>query len=724
MDRTANDPVKARKVRIGIDVGGTFTDAVVVDNETYEIIAKEKVPTTHHAEHGVAEGIVEAIDKVLTENHISPDDVIFIAHGTTQATNALLEGDVAKVGIVGMGTGIEAERAKGETRVGDIELAPGKYLHTGHCFIDSRELTDEKIKESIMKLKEEGCEVIVASESYSVDDPTNEKRVIDIANKCGMLATGGYEISQLYGLKARTRTAVVNAALIPKMMETADMTEEAVKDSGIKKPLMIMRCDGGVMSIDEVRKRPILTMLSGLAAGVAGALMYEKITDGIFLEAGGTSTDISVIRDGKVMIRNSTVGGHKLYLTSLDVRTVGIAGGSMMVVEDKKLTDVGPRSAHIADLSYEVFAEPERFNNCKVVLIAPRPDDEEKYVAIECTDGQRYSLTLAGAANILRYVPEGDYAYGNRDAAVAAWKALSDYTGQTVEELCKKALDIAIEKVDEIVRDLIKDYDLNPNLIYLVGGGGSASVITPYLSEKSKIRFRIAENAPYISTIGVSLAMVREQIERNVVNPTEDDIRKIRHDVMEVITRAGADPATVEISIDVDGQKNILRATATGATELRTKDRSSKIVSEEERVKILSEGLNTTGDVIEKLGEEGRWHAYSASIEKKSFFGLLKSKKKVVRIVDEEGVIRLQKNDAKVLLFEKKLLKQGFGEFLDSMTQYSDAGAVLPRTYLFFGQKMSDLSGVQTKEQLLNLAEMDLEFIQDDGKIIAVCAKD
>ena len=97
-----------RKVRIGIDVGGTFTDAVVVDNETYEVIAKEKVPTTHHAERGVAQGIIEAINTVLTKNGISPDNVIFIAHGTTQATNALLEGDVARVGIVGMGSGMEA----------------------------------------------------------------------------------------------------------------------------------------------------------------------------------------------------------------------------------------------------------------------------------------------------------------------------------------------------------------------------------------------------------------------------------------------------------------------------------------------------------------------------------------------------------------------------------------------------------------------------------------
>ena len=716
--------MSSRKVRIGIDVGGTFTDAVVVDNETYEVIAKEKCPTTHHAKQGVAEGIVRNIENVLKKNNISPEDVIFIAHGTTQATNALLEGDVAKVGIVGMGKGLEADRAKKETTAGNIELAPGKFLYTEHEFLESSSLREDLIKSAIEKLKQKGAEVIVASESYSVDNPENEKKVIEIANKMGLPATGGYEISQLYGLSARTRTAAVNAALIPKMMETANMTEGAVKESGIRKPLMIMRCDGGVMSIDEVRKRPILTMLSGLAAGVAGALMYEKITDGIFLEAGGTSTDIYVIKDGKVMIKNAQIGGQKLYLTSLDVRTLGVAGGSMIVVEDGKLVDVGPRSAHIANKSYEVFAEPKKIVSPKIKLVAPREEDKPNYAVIECENGESYALTLAGAANILGYVGEGDYAHGNKEAAKKAWQALADLTGESVEELCKTAMEISMKKVKQIVDELIVDYNLNKNLIYLIGGGGSASVVVPFLGEMMGIRHKIAENAPYISTIGVSLALVREQIERNVSNPTDEDIRKIRHDVMEVITRAGADAATVDIAIEIDSQKNILRAIATGATELRTKDRNTQMKSEEDLLKIISEADKVEKQNVQKVGQEGRWHAYYVNVEKKALFGLIKTKKRFTRIIDEEGVIRLQKNDAKIMVMKKKQLSTRFEEFVDSLTQFSDAGAILPKTYLFFGQKMSDLSGVVNKEQLLGLADMELEFVEDNQEIIVVSARD
>ena len=710
------------KVRIGIDVGGTFTDAVAIDDATREVVAKVKIPTTHHSERGVADGIVQAIGRVLAEHHIDPADVVFIAHGTTQATNALLEGDVAQVGVIGMAKGLEGVRAQKDTDVGSIELAPGKFLRADHVYFDSAKCTDEEIAAAVDRLKGQGAQVIVASEAYSVDDPAGEQRIIDIANSRGLPSTGGYEISQLYGLLARTRTAAVNAALIPKMMETADMTERSVQEAAIHKPLMIMRCDGGVMSINEVRKRPILTMLSGLAAGVAGALMYEHITDGIFMEVGGTSVDISAIKDGRVMIKNAEVGGHKLYLTSLDVRTLGVAGGSMIVVRDRAIADVGPRSAHIADLAYEVFAAPEDTAGARLELIAPRPEDAADYAAVSCAGG-RYALTLAGAANLLGYVPEGGYARGNAEAARLAWQALADTLGVSVEDACRQAMDIACKKAGQVVEALIADYQLNRGVIQLVGGGGSAAVLAPSLGEKLGLRHRIAKNAPYISTIGVAMAMVTERLERNVVHPTADDIKKLRHDVTEMIVKAGANPDTVEITVEIDAQKNILRGVATGATEMRTRDLNEQKKTEDELKKIVGESANTGPEHVSLIARAGGWYAFSAHRVSKALFGLLKKKSEALRIVDELGVIRLQKEGAGVLSVSKGKLGARLSAFIDDMTSYNDGGAMLPRCYLYFRQKAVDLSGVMEKDQLLPLLELELEFVEDDEPLLLVAVR-
>ena len=713
-----------RRVRIGIDVGGTFTDAVAIDDSTYEIIAKEKIATTHDAAEGVSKGIIDIIHRLLEINHIAPEEVVFIAHGTTQATNALLEGDVAKVGVMGMGSGIESSRVKSDSDVGNIPLAKGKYLHTVHRYIETQDaaLVKDKIAAFLEEMKADGAEVIVASESFGVDDPTNECTVIDLAKEKGMYATGGHEVSQLYGLKVRTRTAVVNGSLIPKMMETANMTENCVKQSGIQSPLMIMRCDGGVMTVDEVRKRPILTMLSGLAAGVAGALMYEKISDGIFFEVGGTSTDISAIKNGKVMIKYAQVGGHKTYLNSLDVRTLGIAGGSMIKVSDGKISDVGPRSAHIAGKKYEAFAETADMEQPVLRLIAPRPEDEADFAIVECINGKSYSLTLAGAANILGTVPEKDYARGNKEASIKAWQPLADQLGITVEEAAKQAMDIAAGKVGAVVESLIQDYKLTPNIISLVGGGGSGGVLVPYLGENMGYKWRIAKNAPFISTIGVALAMVREVVERTVVNPGDDDIRSIRRAVFDRVIQSGASEATVEIAIEIDKHANILRAIATGATELRTKDIAKKSLDDSSLSQIAADSMRLPQEQVSLLASVGKWHVFEGVQQAKKLIFFTKTFR-FLRVLDRDGVVRLQKNECAVILADKENLIKDMKELIDMNTDYGTTGGQLPQLYLFYGEKQLDMSGLAGEEQAMAVVDMEMNQIDSVEKILVIAAK-
>lgn len=712
------------KVRIGIDVGGTFTDAVAIDNDSYELLGTVKAPTTHTAPEGVAAGIVEVLHRIMEQHNIRPQDVTFIAHGTTQATNALLEGDVARVGVITLGKGLEGMKSRSDTNIGDIELAPGKFLTSCNEYLDTGAggASEGALTKVIQGLTEAGATSIVAAEAFSVDDPANENLAVKACVAAGIPGTATNDISKLYGLKTRTRTAVINASIMPKMLEAANMTEKSIREAGITSPLMVMRCDGGVMTVDEVRGRPILTILSGPAAGVAGALMYEKLTDGLFFEVGGTSTDISCVKDGKVMIQYAEVGGHKTYLNSLDVRTVGIGGGSMVQIKDGKACDTGPRSAHIAGLTYEVYTQADQIVNPRLVAIKPKASDPE-YACIECDNGVRVSLTVAGAANLAGFVPEGDYAHGNVEAARRAWAPLAANMGCTVEQAAQKVLDYAAVKNAKVASQLLKDYDMNPKTTIFVGGGGGASTVVPHLAQTMGHRSRVAQNGPVISTIGVALAMVRDMVERSVTNPTEDDVISVRREAEMLAIQNGAAPGTVEVSVEVDTQRSLIRAIAVGATEMRSKNMLNRKLEEPELRRLVAENLEAQPDELEIAASNGAMTAFICKKVEKKLFGLSKKTKTALRLIDEEGIIRLQKNNAWVSQSTVGDWKQQAGYFLEELTEYNDGGTQMPNLYVVLGKRIIDLSGMQNDAQLYSLGSVELSGCPDTEPLIIAATR-
>src|SRR6185503_3648958 len=288
-----------------------------------------------------------------------------------------------------------AELAARQSRIEEIELAPGHVLHPGHRFIHGEAVNAESAAEAVKALQEAGAKVIAATSAFGVDDGSDEETVREAASALDLPVTCGHA--------TRTRTAVINASILPRMIETADMTEASVREAGIAAPLMIMRGDGGVMDVHEMRRRPAMTMLSGPAASVAGALMHLRISDGIYFEVGGTSTNIGVIRNGRPTVKYAKVGGHETYVSSLDVRVLGIAGGSLVRASDGGIADVGPRSAHIAGLAYSAFASSDMFEGATLELFQPGPGEAADHVAIRGADGKRYAITTTCAANVLGY---------------------------------------------------------------------------------------------------------------------------------------------------------------------------------------------------------------------------------------------------------------------------------------------------------------------------------
>jgi N-methylhydantoinase A len=719
-----NPKSKIQNVRVGIDVGGTFTDVVVVDHETREVISQLKVPTTHEAKEGVALGIINAIERALSELKISPDDVIFIAHSTTQATNALLEGDVAQVGIIGLGKGLEGIKAKIDTKIPKIELAPNRFLNAEFQFFNRKDAETQRFLETISNFKLKGVEVVVTSEAFGVDHIETEEKISQLAREQGLFATSGHEVSQLYGLRTRTRTAVINGAILPKMIHTATMTDECVKRAGIKAPLMIMRSDGGVMSVEEVHRRPIMTMLSGPAAGIAGALMHERVSDGIFIEVGGTSADISVIRDGQPQTKSARVGGHRTYLNTLDVRTLAIAGGSMIREKDGKIVDVGSRSAHIAGLHYACFQKPEVFANAKLIHLRPTEKDADDYTAIECTNGEKFSLTPTCAANLLGIIPKDAFAFGNAESAKLAFKPLAEKIGKSVEETAREVLEISCRKVQKQIDELIIEYNLDRNTVELVGGGGGSASLVLFTGELMSLPARLAKKAEVISTIGVALAMVRDTVERNIVDPTPEQILQVRREAVEAVCKIGAVPETVEVQIEVDTRRNLVRATAFGTTELKKDENTAKVEGVDACKNSAARSMQIEPENVKLAGETSALYVFSAEKQTKTFFGLFKQTQHLVRITDKTGVVLLQRQNAEVIETTVSDTIRELEEIINKLTDFGDAGRSLPDIHLLFGARIVNLSGLAEIEQAIALANTELENLPETERVVIVaCAK-
>jgi N-methylhydantoinase A/oxoprolinase/acetone carboxylase beta subunit len=689
----------AGKLRVGIDVGGTFTDVVAVDSASRAIVASIKVPTTHDAPEGVAAGIVEGIGRLMLEHGIEPGAIAFIAHSTTQATNALLEGDLAPVAVLMVAQGPFAGAVRGAMRFGPIPLG-------AHASFAPRFFAAADVESALDGCAYEGVEAVAVSAAFGVDRPEREVPLVERARERGFAATSGHEVSSMYGLRARTRTAALNAAILPRMLRTARVTAQAVADARIGAPLMIMRSDGGVMDVREVERRPILTLLSGPAAGVAGALLHENVTDGIFIEVGGTSADCSVIRNGLPQMRPARIGGYRTMLRTVDVRTLGIAGGSLAVLDGRTVRDVGPRSAHIAGYAYASFTAEDE-------LAGARWEPHDGFAALVTPAGTRVALTPTCAANLLGIVPERAFARGVRASVERAFALAGAALDRSPEQLARTILDLATAKVRAAIDELVADYGLERATLTVVGGGGGAAALLPYAAEKLGFTFRLARDAEVISPLGVALALVRDVVERNIVDPTPDDVVRVRREAREAAIASGADPERVEVAVEIDPRRNLVRATASGATAL-AESAAHAVAAPGERRAAAARQLAIEPGAVSDAASAGTMSVYRAAKRVGA------RERPYLCVVDERAVARLILPNAAVVATDAGGCEAALERAIEGATAFGDVGRVLPDVFLVYNARIAELRGLTSAAQALSLAREELSGLAPQTAVAIV----
>ncbi|SMY06535.1 hydantoinase/oxoprolinase N-terminal domain-containing protein [Flavimaricola marinus] len=314
-------------ILLGIDTGGTYTDAVLIDEAEDRVLASAKALTSRP---DLSIGVAAAIDAVLAEAEVSPIDVAMVSLSTTLATNALVEGQGGRVALVFIGFD-PAELARDgleEALKGDpvIQL-PGGHTHAG---TEVAPLDLAALEAALEGLGPEISGFAVAAR-FATRNPAHEIAARDLIRaRMARPVTCSHELSSALGGPKRALTAVLNARLIGMIDGLIGACEGNLAKRGIDARLMVVRGDGALVSAGLARERPIETILSGPAASIAGASWLTGETDALVSDIGGTTTDVCLLRDGRPMIdpEGARVGPHRTMVEAVAMRTTGLGGDS------------------------------------------------------------------------------------------------------------------------------------------------------------------------------------------------------------------------------------------------------------------------------------------------------------------------------------------------------------------------------------------------------------
>lgn len=449
--------------RLGVDVGGTFTDLLLF-NQDSGAFWRHKTPSTPHDS---SEGILNGVTAICEEAGVAAADIEYLLHGTTVATNAVLEGKGARVGLVttegyrhvmqiarsyvpgGLAAWIIWPKPQPLAALEDTVTVKGRMDADGNEF---RPFDEASARTALTTLKTQGVEAITVSLINAYVNGDHETKIGHLAAEIlpGVPVSLSHEVLPEMQEYERTLTTVANAAVRPVVSNYLSNLRGKLADQGFAGRLSLLRSDGGLMTSNKAEEHPVNILMSGPAGGVTGALWVGKnagIKNILTLDVGGTSTDVALIENLEPRrVRTTEVGHLSVRASSLDVKTVGAGGGSIAYVPE--LTGalrVGPQSAGAVPgpVAYGKGGEAPTVTDANVVL------------------GYLPENLLGGSFKL------------DREGATKAVQTIADALGIDLMAAARGIIDIVNENMFGALRMISVQQGYDPRHFALMGFGGA-----------------------------------------------------------------------------------------------------------------------------------------------------------------------------------------------------------------------------------------------------------
>jgi N-methylhydantoinase A len=530
-----------RNLKIGVDVGGTFTDIVGIDENGLIFFAK-----TPSIPEDQSIGVVNGIRRILADLNLTPESVKAVAHGTTVATNTLLERNGAVTALITTEGFRDVLYIGRQNRLQLYDLHARKpdplvprylrrevserTLYTGVILV---QLEEEGLRKIVRELIDDGVQSLAVCFLHSYANATNEQRALQVIREEApkLLVSVSSEILPEFREFERMNTTVINAYVQPRMAKYISRLIMHINQAGVKAPLTIMKSSGGTMTDMVAASQCVNTLLSGPAGGVLGAQVLANITEYknmITADMGGTSFDVSIIQNGQVAISNEgTIAGYDVRFPHLDITTIGAGGGSIAWIDTGGALRVGPQSAGAI----------------------PGP---------VCYSKGGVEPTVTDANAILGYVGNallgGELKLDIERARNAIKARLADPLKMGIEEVAEGIIKVANANMVRAIRKMTVERGIDPRNFVILPFGGAGPLHAVELARALEVERVVIPIAPgNFSALGLLAAPIRyDEVVTHRVHQNEVDLEKIEslmkgleEQANNEMMRDGVDPAAV-----------------------------------------------------------------------------------------------------------------------------------------------------------------------------------